>query len=65
MLEQLRWLESRPDTDVLLDDVPATRMKHLSEMAAVMDAGGRDEASDDRKASETGRRVRELLDSKN
>lgn len=39
LLEQLRWLESLPDSDALLEGVPATRLKHLSEMAAVMDAG--------------------------
>jgi TnpA family transposase len=39
LLEQLTWLESLPDSDALLDGVPATRLKHLSEMAAVLDAG--------------------------
>jgi len=39
LLEQLSWLESLPDSDGLLGAVPATRLKHLSEMAAVMDAG--------------------------
>lgn len=39
LLEQLNWLESLPDSDKLLENVPATRLKHLSEMAAVMDAG--------------------------
>lgn len=39
LLEQLNWLESLPDSDTLLDGVPATRLKHLSEMAAVLDAG--------------------------
>lgn len=39
LLEHLTWLESLPDSDKLLEGVPVTRLKHLSEMAAVMDAG--------------------------
>ncbi len=39
LLDQLRWLESLPDSDALLADVPATKLKHMAEMAAVLDAG--------------------------
>lgn len=39
LLQQLTWLESLPDSDALLGGVPATRLKHLCEMAAVLDAG--------------------------
>lgn len=39
LLDQLLWLESLPDSEALLQGVPLTRLKHLSEMAAVMDAG--------------------------
>lgn len=39
LLDQLRWLESLPDSDVLLTDVPATKLKHMAEMAAALDAG--------------------------
>lgn len=38
LLDQLLWLESLPDCDALLDDVPATKLKHMAEMAAVLDA---------------------------
>lgn len=39
LLEQLTWLESLPDSDALLAGIPATRLKHLSEMAVLLDAG--------------------------
>lgn len=38
LLEQLSWLKSQPDCDALLKDIPATRLKHLAEQAAVTDA---------------------------
>lgn len=38
LLEQLGWLETLPDSDALLGAIPATRLKHLSEMAVVLDA---------------------------
>lgn len=37
-LEQLAWLVSLPDSDALLEGVPASRLKHLSDRAAVLDA---------------------------
>jgi TnpA family transposase len=39
VLDQLQWLEALPDSDVLLADVPATKLKHLADRAAVLDAG--------------------------
>jgi TnpA family transposase len=39
VLDQLHWLEELPDSDTLLADVPATKLKHLAERAAVLDAG--------------------------
>jgi TnpA family transposase len=39
VLDQLHWLEALPDSDVLLADVPATKLKHLADRAAVLDAG--------------------------
>ena len=39
LLEQLKWLESLPNNDAVLETVPATRLKHLADMAAIMDAG--------------------------
>lgn len=39
VLGQLDWLESLPDSDQLLKDVPATKLKHMAEMASVLDAG--------------------------
>ncbi|MDT4802788.1 Tn3 family transposase ISPa42 [compost metagenome] len=39
VLDQLKWLESLPDSDTLLDGVPATKLKHLANMASALDAG--------------------------
>lgn len=39
VLDQLSWLESLPDSDILLSDVPATKLKHMADMASVLDAG--------------------------
>lgn len=39
VLDQLHWLEALPDSDVLLADVPATKLKHLADRASVLDAG--------------------------
>ena len=39
LLDQLRWLDSLPDSDPLLDGVPATKLKHMAEMASALDAG--------------------------
>lgn len=39
LLEQLNWLESLPNNDAVLETVAPTRLKHLADMAAVMDAG--------------------------
>lgn len=39
VLDQLDWLESLPDSDVLLDGVPATKLKHIADMASTLDAG--------------------------
>lgn len=39
VLDQLNWLESLPDSDTLLADVPATKLKHMAYMASVLDAG--------------------------
>lgn len=38
LLGQLRWLESLPDSEALLDSIPATKLKHMADMAAVLDA---------------------------
>ncbi|WP_034301970.1 Tn3 family transposase [Herbaspirillum sp. RV1423] len=39
VLDQLSWLESLPDSDMLLEGVPATKLKHMADMASVLDAG--------------------------
>jgi hypothetical protein len=39
VLDQLDWLESLPDSDVLLDGVPTTKLKHIADMASALDAG--------------------------
>ncbi|MBF8179150.1 Tn3 family transposase [Herminiimonas contaminans] len=39
VLDQLNWLESLPDSDTLLADVPTTKLKHMADMASVLDAG--------------------------
>lgn len=39
VLDQLHWLESLPDSDTLLKDVPATKLKYLADRAAALDAG--------------------------
>lgn len=38
VIDQLNWLESLPDASELLHDVPANKLRHLSERAAVLDA---------------------------
>ncbi|RTL47062.1 MAG: Tn3 family transposase [Burkholderiales bacterium] len=38
LLKQLEWLEQLPDSDTLLEDMAPTRLKHLCEMASVLDA---------------------------
>ncbi|EIJ47512.1 transposase, Tn3 family protein 2 [Herbaspirillum sp. GW103] len=38
VLDQLNWLESLPDPGTLLEDVPANKLRHLSDRAAVLDA---------------------------
>lgn len=39
VLDQLDWLESLPDSDALLEGVPATKLKHIADMASALDAG--------------------------
>lgn len=39
VLDELKWLESLPDSDTLLDGVPATKLKHLANVASALDAG--------------------------
>ncbi len=39
VLDQLSWLETLPDSDALLDGVPATKLKHIADMASALDAG--------------------------
>jgi TnpA family transposase len=39
VLDQLNWLESLPDSDTLLEDVPVTKLKHLADVASTLDAG--------------------------
>lgn len=39
LLNQLRWLKGLPDSDGVLADVTATKLKHMAEMAAALDAG--------------------------
>ncbi|MYM80872.1 Tn3 family transposase [Duganella sp. FT50W] len=39
VLDQLRWLEELPGSDTLVADIPATKLKHLADRAAVLDAG--------------------------
>ncbi|MFK0380326.1 Tn3 family transposase [Pandoraea sp. NPDC090278] len=39
VLGQLYWLESLPDSDVLLSDIPTTKLQHLAQRAAALDAG--------------------------
>lgn len=39
LIEQLQWLESLPNCDDILADVPTTKVKHMADMAAVLDAG--------------------------
>lgn len=39
VLDQLKWLEALPDSDILLADVPANKLKHLAHRAAALDAG--------------------------
>jgi len=38
-LDQLRWLEELPGSGTLVADIPATKLKHLADRAAVLDAG--------------------------
>lgn len=39
LLNQLSWLESLPDSDALLEGVPETKLRHMADSAAVLDAG--------------------------
>lgn len=39
VLNQMRWLDSLPNSDALLEGVPATKLKHMADRAAVLDAG--------------------------
>lgn len=39
LLDQLTWLESLPVSDTLLEGVPATKLKHMADMASALDAG--------------------------
>lgn len=39
VLDQLDWLDLLPDSDVLLDGVPTTKLKHIADMASALDAG--------------------------
>jgi len=39
LIEQLRWLESLPDCEAALAGVPVTKIKHMGDVAAVLDAG--------------------------
>ncbi|MDF3883152.1 hypothetical protein P3W83_11875 [Cupriavidus basilensis] len=39
VLDQLKWLESLPDSDTLLDGVLATKLKHLANVASSLEAG--------------------------
>lgn len=39
LLGQLAWLESLPDCDALLEGVPETKLRHMADSAAVLDAG--------------------------
>lgn len=51
LLEQLNWLEAQPDCERLLESVPATRLKYLAEMAAVMDAAELKDTSQPKRAT--------------
>lgn len=39
LLGQLDWLESLPDCDALLEGIPETKLRHMADNAAVLDAG--------------------------
>lgn len=39
LLDQVRWLDGLPACDDLLSTVPAIKLKHMAERAAVLDAG--------------------------
>jgi TnpA family transposase len=39
LIEQLQWLESLPDCDQMLAGVPTTKVKHMEDVAAALDAG--------------------------
>ncbi|MDF4961967.1 Tn3 family transposase, partial [Vibrio parahaemolyticus] len=39
LIEQLQWLESLPDCDQMLAGVPTTKVKHMADVAAALDAG--------------------------
>lgn len=39
VIDQLDWLESLPDSDAILDGIPATKLKHLADVASALDAG--------------------------
>lgn len=38
LLDQVRWLDTLPSCDDLLNAVPATKLKHMAERASVLDA---------------------------
>lgn len=39
LIGQLNWLESLPDSDMLLEGVAETKLRHMADSAAVLDAG--------------------------
>jgi hypothetical protein len=39
LLQQLTWLESLPDSAALLEGIAPTKLRHMADMTAVMDAG--------------------------
>ena len=39
LLDQVKWLDTLPACDDLLSTVPTTKLKHMAERAAVLDAG--------------------------
>ncbi len=39
LLDQVKWLDTLPACDDLLGTVPTTKLKHMAERAAVLDAG--------------------------
>lgn len=39
LLDQVAWLESLPDCEAVFADIAANKLKHMAEMASVLDAG--------------------------